>query len=117
LLDNKKDIYDFITKLYNKFEKDIQKLKNIYNSKDLIEELFKDEKKNSKEIMELFYKIIDFNELGFAFWFNNNRLGFQIKTHLPEDNKTNFLFFFFPIGILVILMIYLKFLNKPKILE
>jgi hypothetical protein len=61
LNDNKKDIYDLIMKLYNKFEQGIQKLKNIYNSKDFIEELFKNEGKNSKELMELFYKIIDFN--------------------------------------------------------
>ena len=111
LIDNKKDIYDFIMKLYNKFEQDIQKLKNIYNSKDFIEELFKDDGKNIKELMELFFKIIDFNELGFAFWINNKKLGFQIKTHLPEDNKTNFLFLFFPICFLVILVIPLSILN------
>ena len=114
---NKKDIYDLIIKLYNKFEQDIKKLKNIYNSKDFIEELFKDEQKNFKEVIELFYKIIDFNEFGFAFWLNNNKLGFQIKTNLPEDNKTNFLFLCFPIVILVALIIFLKFLAKSKVLE
>ena len=90
---NKKEIYNFIKYLLNeiKFEQYIQKWKNLYNSKDFIEELCKDCKDNI-EILDLIYKIIDVNELCFTFGFSNNKLGLQIKTHLLEDNKIHFLF-------------------------
>ena len=81
-------------------------MKNLYNSKDCIKELIKDCKNNNiREIMDLFYKIIDFNELSFGFGYSNNKLGLQINTHLPEDNKINFLFILFLIFGLIIILI------------
>ena len=111
---NKKDIYDLAMELYNEFKHNIEKLKNVYNSKDLkkyIEEEFKVDK-TLKEIFEIFIKIIDLNELRFAFGISNNKLGFQISNHLPEDNEMNCLFLLFPI---ILLMGFIFFcLNLKK---
>ena len=111
---NKEDIYDLIRKLYKKFEQNIQDLKNLYNSKDCIKELIKDCKNNNiREIMDLFYKIIDFNELSFGFGYSNNKLGLQINTHLPEDNKIIFLFILFLIfGLIFILIVFIGEIGK-----
>ena len=95
---NKKEIHDFIIESYNKEE--FQELKKVYNSEEWLEDLINKnicEDKNKeklKEVLELFYKIIDFKELSFAFGYTNNKLGIQIKFHLPEEKKINFIIIF-----------------------
>ena len=61
-----------------------------------------DYKDKEIELLELTYKIIDINGLGFAIGFTNNKLGFQIKTYLPEDNKINFIVLYLPVAMLIL---------------
>ena len=110
---NKKEIYDFIIKLYKKFEQNIQEWKKIYNSEDWIEELYKGDRDSDsilRDIFKLLYELIDVNELDLAFGFINNKLGFQIKTKFPEDNKINFFFILFPLALLIIGLINLFYI-------
>ena len=101
---NKKDIHDLIIELYNHCEKNIEEGKRMYNSDNWLEKFNIDEEKN---LVELLYKIIDTNELCFAFGFSNNKLGFKIKTFLPENNKINFIFLIFPINYLITIFTFL----------
>jgi len=107
---NKRDIYDFIIKLYKKFEQDIQEWKKIYNLEDWIEELSKGDRDSDsifRDIFKLLYELIDVNELDLAFGFINNKLGFQIKTKFPEKNKINFFSIHYPLACLIFVLIIL----------
>ena len=104
LINNKKDIHDFVMILYKKIEKEFQKSKNFYNSKDIkdfLEETLRGGDRKFIEIFKLFYELIDFNEFCFAIGLTNNKLGFKVKTYLPENNKINFLFLLLPISLFI----------------
>ena len=91
---NKKDIYNNI--IIGNF-KELKELLETNSFEKLFEDISKDfnkeKKEEIKEILELFYKILDFNKLSFAFGYTNNKLGFKIRANLKDENKIIFVVF------------------------
>ena len=104
---NKKDIYDYIVKIYKKY---IEGMIPIWKGSYESEEKFKEELFRENGLLDSFYKIFISNEFSFAFGFSNNKLGFQIKFHLLEDKKINFIFLF--ISIFWLIYGYIAFFNR-----